>query len=273
MRGPVACALALILAFSFAPPAAADRDCADFATQAQAQAHFEAGGGSPRYNFDRLDADGDGIACELLPVGSLGPTAPLRPTITSRPPTPTPTPTPTRTVLTSTDEAASSGWGNDEAWLVALIFLGAVVLAYGSKGLDRLYSHATEAKANSTPISSQTIEGLGSLATLPPRPPSPPQPLSSPQMVTPTPSGPARKGYDTRTMPYREYLQTSEWQAARMQALRRADYRCQVCNRSGPLEVHHRTYERRGREAPQDLIVLCDRCHEVFHLHRRLPKR
>ncbi len=275
MRGPVAFAVALILALSFAPPVAADRDCGDFATQGAAQSYFNERGGSSYNNVDRLDADGDGIACELLPVGSLGPTAPLRPTITPRPPTPTPTPTPTpsRTVLTSTDEAASSGWGTDEAWLVALIFLGAVVLAYGSKGLDRLYSHAVEAKANPTPLSSQTIEGLGSLATLPPRPPGPPQPLSSPQMVTPTPSGPARKGYDTRTMPYREYLQTSEWHATRMQALRRANYRCQLCPRTDQLQVHHNTYERRGREAPGDLIVLCRRCHEVFHRQVGFPNR
>lgn len=44
-----------------------DKDCPDFATQAAAQAYFEAGGGSPIYNFDRLDSDHDGIACESLP--------------------------------------------------------------------------------------------------------------------------------------------------------------------------------------------------------------
>ncbi len=43
-----------------------DKDCADFTTQAEAQAYFEAGGGSPTYNFDRLDSDHDGEACESL---------------------------------------------------------------------------------------------------------------------------------------------------------------------------------------------------------------
>lgn len=44
-----------------------DKDCSDFATQAEAQAYFESKGGSPTNNVDRLDADHDGIACESLP--------------------------------------------------------------------------------------------------------------------------------------------------------------------------------------------------------------
>ena len=44
-----------------------DRDCGDFKTHAEAQSYFEAGGGSPTYNFDRLDSDSDGLACEGLP--------------------------------------------------------------------------------------------------------------------------------------------------------------------------------------------------------------
>ncbi|OGG85844.1 hypothetical protein A2392_00275 [Candidatus Kaiserbacteria bacterium RIFOXYB1_FULL_46_14] len=44
-----------------------DKDCSDFSTQAEAQAHFEAGGGSPTYDYDRLDGDHDGVVCESLP--------------------------------------------------------------------------------------------------------------------------------------------------------------------------------------------------------------
>ncbi|EKD65151.1 MAG: hypothetical protein ACD_50C00175G0006 [uncultured bacterium] len=44
-----------------------DRDCSDFETHDEAQAYFEGKGGSPTNNVDRLDADGDGIACESLP--------------------------------------------------------------------------------------------------------------------------------------------------------------------------------------------------------------
>ncbi|HEY8346960.1 MAG TPA: thermonuclease family protein [Symbiobacteriaceae bacterium] len=43
-----------------------DVDCKDFATQAEAQAFYEAHGGPARDPY-RLDADRDGIACESLP--------------------------------------------------------------------------------------------------------------------------------------------------------------------------------------------------------------
>ena len=68
-----------------------------------------------------------------------------------------------------------------------------------------------------------------------------------------------------RTMPYREYLLTPEWQERRKAALKRAGYKCQVCNRSRQLHTHHRTYERRGVELARDLIVLCDECHALYH--------
>jgi 5-methylcytosine-specific restriction endonuclease McrA len=70
---------------------------------------------------------------------------------------------------------------------------------------------------------------------------------------------------ELRTMPYREYLQTPEWQQRRKAALKRAGYACQVCNRKRQLHVHHRTYERRGDEYTADLIVLCDDCHALYH--------
>jgi hypothetical protein len=47
-------------------PHGPDRDCADFATQAEAQAFFEAAGG-PERDPHRLDGDNDGVACEDLP--------------------------------------------------------------------------------------------------------------------------------------------------------------------------------------------------------------
>lgn len=44
-----------------------DRDCSDFPNQRSAQEYFDRNGGSPSNNFDGLDADHDGIACEDLP--------------------------------------------------------------------------------------------------------------------------------------------------------------------------------------------------------------
>jgi hypothetical protein len=65
---------ALVLALSAAPAALAqaDKDCADFSSQAEAQAYFEANGGSPTNNVDNLDADHDGQACEAFDYGGDG---------------------------------------------------------------------------------------------------------------------------------------------------------------------------------------------------------
>jgi endonuclease YncB( thermonuclease family) len=43
-----------------------DRDCSDFGDQAEAQHFFEAHGGSATNDFDNLDGDDDGVACESL---------------------------------------------------------------------------------------------------------------------------------------------------------------------------------------------------------------
>jgi hypothetical protein len=75
------------------PPAAraVDYDCSDFSSQAAAQQFFDSNGGSPSNNFDDLDADHDGVACESLPC----PCARAAPAPAEPVPTPTPTPTPT----------------------------------------------------------------------------------------------------------------------------------------------------------------------------------
>ena len=49
------------------PTDSGDKNCSDFATHQQAQDYFVSHGGSPTNNFDGLDADHNGIACESLP--------------------------------------------------------------------------------------------------------------------------------------------------------------------------------------------------------------
>jgi hypothetical protein len=73
-----------------------------------------------------------------------------------------------------------------------------------------------------------------------------------------------------RTMPYASYLHTPEWRQRRLAALKRAGYRCQLCNAAAPLEIHHRTYDRRGDEPDYDLIALCGECHGDHHARVRL---
>jgi endonuclease YncB( thermonuclease family) len=57
---------AIVLTTAGPASAHTDKDCADFATQAAAQDYFISLGG-PSSDPDRLDADGDGTACDTLP--------------------------------------------------------------------------------------------------------------------------------------------------------------------------------------------------------------
>ena len=60
-------AMAMLVATPAALAQAGDLDCADFATQEEAQAMLDADPSDP----NGLDADGDGVACETLPSGGM----------------------------------------------------------------------------------------------------------------------------------------------------------------------------------------------------------
>jgi endonuclease YncB( thermonuclease family) len=71
LRGTLASIVGIVLvgaSLLAATPAQAfvDKDCGDFATQAEAQAFYLASGG-PAADPHRLDAEGDGVACETRP--------------------------------------------------------------------------------------------------------------------------------------------------------------------------------------------------------------
>lgn len=70
---------------------------------------------------------------------------------------------------------------------------------------------------------------------------------------------------------YQEYLTSDRWLALREAKLVAADFRCQVCNEDGNiLDVHHRCYDNLGEPTEfRDLVVLCRKCHRLFH---RQPK-
>ena len=67
---------------------------------------------------------------------------------------------------------------------------------------------------------------------------------------------------------YLAYLNSPEWRTKRRDALRRAEYRCQAegCTSKRGLQVHHLTYERLGAELDDDLVVVCEDCHESHHI-------
>lgn len=70
-----------------------------------------------------------------------------------------------------------------------------------------------------------------------------------------------------KDMPYDDFLLTPYWKAIAEKVRYRAKHKCQLCNGTEGLSVHHSTYEHHGDELNhlEDLICLCRDCHEKFH--------
>ena len=62
---------------------------------------------------------------------------------------------------------------------------------------------------------------------------------------------------------YTAAINSPEWRRFRMDLIETFGGRCAVCNSGAALEVHHRTYERLGREEHFDCNPVCAKCHKV----------
>ncbi len=69
-----------------------------------------------------------------------------------------------------------------------------------------------------------------------------------------------------RRRPYAERRSTREWAVLRMRVFRRDGYRCKLCGRNDlALHLHHSVYTNYAREKLEDVITLCEVCHERHH--------
>ncbi len=67
-------------------------------------------------------------------------------------------------------------------------------------------------------------------------------------------------------MKYQEYLKSNHWKETKARFRKKVKgRRCQFCGATGELHIHHRTYERLGRERLKDLVQLCEECHKAIH--------
>lgn len=62
---------------------------------------------------------------------------------------------------------------------------------------------------------------------------------------------------------YVKYLKTEEWQKKRIERLKIDNFKCCRCGSPHNIQVHHLSYRNIGNEdVYNDLITLCDSCHE-----------
>lgn len=63
---------------------------------------------------------------------------------------------------------------------------------------------------------------------------------------------------------YYTYLESDEWATIRIEMLTKYPY-CQRCGYKHTLQVHHKTYKNVFNENPEDLEVICKKCHQEEH--------
>ena len=77
-------------------------------------------------------------------------------------------------------------------------------------------------------------------------------------------------------MSYSDYINSDGWKAKSNFIKESRGNKCQVCGVSGryiKLETHHNNYDNIGKELDNDLVVLCEDCHSVFHKSGMKPGR
>lgn len=65
---------------------------------------------------------------------------------------------------------------------------------------------------------------------------------------------------------YDAYLVSTRWALLRVKALTMVNYKCIVCGSADTLQLHHRHYKTLGEESLDDVMVLCKKCHEIWHI-------
>ncbi len=75
---------------------------------------------------------------------------------------------------------------------------------------------------------------------------------------------------------YAEYLKSPHWIAFKKRFFKRSQrvHRmrqayggivCEFCSKEGEFHLHHRNYDRIGKERTTDVIILCINCHKAVH--------
>ena len=71
-----------------------------------------------------------------------------------------------------------------------------------------------------------------------------------------------------RQLKYCDYLRTLYWSIIRSYVFFSRGKKCEKCNESRKLEVHHLSYDHLGEEYKylNELIILCTACHKLNHI-------
>ncbi len=65
---------------------------------------------------------------------------------------------------------------------------------------------------------------------------------------------------------YSDYMHSPEWRAFRLSVFSARGRICQKCLTTNvKMELHHKHYRNFKHELPEDVVILCQKCHAEFH--------
>lgn len=67
---------------------------------------------------------------------------------------------------------------------------------------------------------------------------------------------------------YKNYLHSDKWYKIRDKVFCRDNNRCTICEATKNLIAHHKSYDNFGNEKLDDLVTVCETCHEIIHSKR-----
>ena len=70
---------------------------------------------------------------------------------------------------------------------------------------------------------------------------------------------------------YLEYISSSRWTKRKLLYYSSHEKACRSCKSVHNIHLHHHTYNRLGHEHDDDLVPLCESCHDEVHRLHKLP--
>ena len=64
---------------------------------------------------------------------------------------------------------------------------------------------------------------------------------------------------------YKKYIKTKKWKTISKEVKERANNKCEICGSEKKLVTHHHNYINVYNETHNDLLCICNRCHETIH--------
>ena len=83
--------------------------------------------------------------------------------------------------------------------------------------------------------------------------------------------GKGDRGLDGGNPEYRAYLLSPRWKRLRRAVMLRAKGKCEICRRWEGTDCAHLTYERVFHEPLEDLLWVCEPCHQKLDAPDPLP--